>query len=145
MREDVEPATSTAAVRRQLAQAASKGPGLKLSMSAALFYFEEGPRAASRIAAKLLPKTQRNQTTLEVFFMNWRFPQRPRRPVSSGQAVNLKAIELQTAKEILAEIFLARPEDIEDMIQRRLEERTRREEHEWPATFSVGDDHGQEL
>ena len=31
------------------------------------FYFGDGPRAAPRIAAKALPKTQRNQTTLEVF------------------------------------------------------------------------------
>jgi hypothetical protein len=38
--------------------------------------------------------------------------------------VNLQVLELQTAKEILAEIFRARPEDIEDMIQRRLEGRS---------------------
>ena len=46
-----------------------------------------------------------------------------------------QSIELQTAKEILAEIFRARPEDVEDMIQRRLEEKSRCEEHEWPAAF----------
>jgi hypothetical protein len=47
----------------------------------------------------------------------------------------MNVLELQTAKEILAEIFRARPEDIEDMIQRRLAEKSWREEHEWPVTF----------
>ena len=60
-----------------------------------------------------------------------------------------KLIELETAKEILAEIFHARPADVEEMIQKRLEERNwlkekkillretgRDEESElWPATF----------
>lgn len=32
-----------------------------------VFYFDEGPRAAPRMVAKALPKTQRNQTTLEAF------------------------------------------------------------------------------
>ncbi len=44
-----------------------------------------------------------------------------------------KALELETAKEILAEIFHARPADVEEMIQRRLEERDWLEEKEiWP-------------
>jgi hypothetical protein len=34
-----------------------------------------------------------------------------------------KLIELQTAKEILAELFHARPGEVEEMIQMRLEER----------------------
>jgi hypothetical protein len=48
----------------------------------------------------------------------------------------------QAAKEILAEIFRAWPED---MIQRRLTERSWCEGHEWPATFSQRSDHGLEL
>jgi hypothetical protein len=32
-----------------------------------VFYFEEGPRAAPKIVAKALPKTQRDQITLEAF------------------------------------------------------------------------------
>ena len=51
-------------------------------------------------------------------------------------------MELQTAKEILAEVFHARPGEVEEMIKSRLEERSRPEEHEegrWPATFSLGD------
>lgn len=63
-------------------------------------------------------------------------------------AADLKVIELQTAKEILAEVFHARPGEVEEMIQRRLEERDGLEEEEiwpetsgeklWPATFSCG-------
>lgn len=82
--------------------------------------------------------------------MSWPSLQWPRRREvrlfsPRRQAASLKVLELQTAKEILAEIFRARPEDIEDMIQRRLEERNWREEHEWPVTFSLESDHGQEL
>lgn len=31
------------------------------------FYFDEGPRAEARVVAKAIPKTQRNQMTLEAF------------------------------------------------------------------------------
>jgi hypothetical protein len=40
------------------------------------------------------------------------------------------ALELQTAKEILAEMFHVRPADVEEMLQRRLEERSWLEERE---------------
>ena len=33
--------------------------------------------------------------------------------------VSTKALELETAKEILPEVFHARPADVEEMIQRR--------------------------
>jgi hypothetical protein len=52
--------------------------------------------------------------------------------------VSTKQLELETAKELLAEIFHARPSDVEDMIHSRLEERSRHQECEeglWPATF----------
>ena len=55
---------------------------------------------------------------------------------------NGKALELQAAMEILAEVFGARPGEVEEMIQRRLEERDQRQEHNeslWPATFSLGE------
>ena len=51
-------------------------------------------------------------------------------------------MELETAKEILAEVFHARPADVEEMIQMRLEERRWSEERKeglWPATFCLGD------
>jgi hypothetical protein len=49
---------------------------------------------------------------------------------------------METAKEILAEIFHARPADVEEMIQRKLEERSWAEESEegpWPATFCMSE------
>jgi hypothetical protein len=63
--------------------------------------------------------------------------------------VNRKVMELETAKEILAEIFNAQPADVEEMIQNRLEERSWPDEmqippkeHEdklLPATFCLGE------
>ncbi|MFZ2471378.1 MAG: hypothetical protein WAW52_05475 [Methanothrix sp.] len=56
--------------------------------------------------------------------------------------IGQKILELQTAKEILAEVFHARPADVEEMIQRRLEEKNSPAECGeglWPATFCLGD------
>ena len=56
--------------------------------------------------------------------------------------VSTKQMELETAKQILQEVFHARPLDVEEMIQRRLEEKNRPVECEeglWPATFCMGD------
>ena len=68
---------------------------------------------------------------------------RTARPLS---VVNPKRLELETAKEILAEVFRARPEDVEEMIQKRLEERSLAfeqgplpEDRLWPATFCLGE------
>ena len=55
--------------------------------------------------------------------------------------VSTKQLELVTAKEILSEIFHSRPADVEEMIQRRLEEKNspvKCEEGLWPATFCLG-------
>lgn len=80
--------------------------------------------------------------------MRWPW-RREARPSEPRRAADLKVIELQTAKDILAEVFHARPGEVEEMIQRRLEERDWLEEKEnwqkesgeklWPATFSVGE------
>jgi hypothetical protein len=80
--------------------------------------------------------------------MRWTWRQEAR-PVEPRLAADLKVIELQTAKEILAEVFGARPGEVEEMIQSRLEERSWDEETHvwpeesgeklWPATFSVGE------
>jgi hypothetical protein len=56
--------------------------------------------------------------------------------------VSHKHAELETAKEILGEIFRARPDDVDEMIQRRLVERSwaREQTHDdglWPAIFYV--------
>jgi hypothetical protein len=56
--------------------------------------------------------------------------------------VSTEQMELETAKEILQEVFHARPSDMEYMILSRLEERGCRQECEegsWPATFCVGE------
>ena len=56
---------------------------------------------------------------------------------------NSELMELETAKEILAEVFRARPGEVEEMIQRRLEEKSwgeeERREEQWPATFCLGE------
>ena len=67
---------------------------------------------------------------------------REARLIEPRPAINPKVLELQTAKEILAEVFHARPGEVEEMIQRRLEERSgpeEREEGRWPATFCLGE------
>lgn len=56
--------------------------------------------------------------------------------------VGTKQLELEAAKQILSEVFNVRPADVEDMIQRRLEERDWTEGQEdglWPATFCLGE------
>ncbi len=71
---------------------------------------------------------------------------RDARLIQPRMAANISALELETAKEILAEVFHARREDVEDMIQRRLEERSLAVEQKlpsedglWPATFCLGE------
>ena len=69
-----------------------------------------------------------------------RWPWRLRRAIEPRPMVSIRAMELETAKEILAEVFHARPGEVEEMIQRRQEENgpEEREEGRWPATFCVG-------
>jgi hypothetical protein len=76
-----------------------------------------------------------------------RWPWRQQEAIGPRPVAN-RALELQTAKEILAEVFHTRPGEVDEMIRRRLEERSRpaenirqekREEGRWPATFCLGD------
>jgi hypothetical protein len=60
--------------------------------------------------------------------------------------INPRLLELQVALEILAEIFQARPADIENMIQGRIgesgwavDQAHSPDEGLWPATFRLGD------
>lgn len=61
------------------------------------------------------------------------------------QKPNPKLLELETAKQILEEIFDARPSDVEEMIQLRLvekswiDERPPDEEEHWPREFCLGE------
>jgi hypothetical protein len=62
--------------------------------------------------------------------------------IAQTKKVSTEQMELETAKEILQEVFHARPSDVEYMIHSRLEERDCRQECEegsWPATFSLGE------
>ena len=78
-----------------------------------------------------------------------RWPWRQRGPIEPRPMVSIRAMELETAKEILAEVFHARPGEVEEMIKSRLEERSWLEEEEtwqkerevglWPATFCLGE------
>ncbi|MDD5700650.1 MAG: hypothetical protein PHU23_01255 [Dehalococcoidales bacterium] len=56
--------------------------------------------------------------------------------------VSKKQLELETAKQILQEVFHASPLDVDDMIHGRLEEKNypvKCEEGLWPATFCLED------
>jgi hypothetical protein len=66
------------------------------------------------------------------------------RPIDPRPVINPKVLELQTAKEILTEVFHARPGEVEEMIQMRLAERSWdeeevREEGLWPREFCLGE------
>ena len=74
-----------------------------------------------------------------------RWPRRQTRPHEPKITVNPRLLELQTAKQILEEIFHARPSDVDEMIQMRLEEKNwskeswREEEEPWPREFCLGE------
>jgi hypothetical protein len=78
--------------------------------------------------------------------MRWPWRQKAK-PIESRLMVSIRAMELQTAKEILAEVFGARPGEVEEMIKSRLGESgtleniwpEKRVEGLWPATFCVGE------
>ena len=62
----------------------------------------------------------------------------------SGKApwVNLKALELQTAMEILAEVFCIRISDVEEMLRERSKveiQSCRGEVALWPESFCLAD------
>ncbi len=50
---------------------------------------------------------------------------------------NDRAMELQEAKKILAEVFGIDSEEVEEMIQRRLEKRGRAAKSLWPERFCL--------
>jgi hypothetical protein len=54
-------------------------------------------------------------------------------------------MELEVAKQILEEVFHARPSEVEEMIRNRLEEKSwckeswQVEEEQWPQEFRLGE------
>jgi hypothetical protein len=73
---------------------------------------------------------------------SWKREVKPREP---RRIINPRLMELEMAKQILEEIFHARPSEVEEMIQRRLEEKSWRKEswHDegelWPKEFCLGE------
>jgi hypothetical protein len=67
------------------------------------------------------------------------------RPLEPKHKVNPRLIELEMAKQILEEVFHARPADVEEMIQMRLEEKNwskeswQEEEEMWSREFCLGE------
>jgi hypothetical protein len=62
--------------------------------------------------------------------------------LTQTRQISKKQQELETAKEILQEVFHARPSDVEEMIHCRLVERSNHRNEEeglWPATLSMGE------
>ncbi len=66
------------------------------------------------------------------------------KPTEPSRVVNSRRAELETAKEILAEIFGVRAMEVEEMIQMSLEERSWEKEQTylaedglWSATFCL--------
>ena len=72
--------------------------------------------------------------------LSWR---RGAKTIKPKQMINPRLLELETAKDILEEVFHARPSDVEDMIQRRLEENNRNRyrfgEAQWPQEFCLSE------
>jgi hypothetical protein len=71
--------------------------------------------------------------------MRWRW-KRQARLIEPRRAANTRVLELETAKEILSEVFQARPSEVEEMIQVRIEKKSLTDEADlWPATFCLGE------
>ena len=70
---------------------------------------------------------------------------RETRPLETRLEVNPRLLELQMAKQILEEIFHARPSGVDEMIQMRLEEKSwskescQEDEELWPREFCLGE------
>jgi hypothetical protein len=62
--------------------------------------------------------------------------------LTQPEPVSTKQLELEAAKQILSEVFNARPADVEEMILQRLDERNCSDglrDGLWPETFSLGE------
>jgi hypothetical protein len=71
--------------------------------------------------------------------MRWRWKQETGL-IEPRRVANAKVLELETAKEILSEVFQARPSEVEEMIQIRIEKKSLADEADlWPATFCLGE------
>jgi hypothetical protein len=70
-----------------------------------------------------------------------RLPWKRGKVFTRSRPVSREQLELETAIEILSEVFHVRPADVEDMIQQRLDKGSwpgGLEDSLWPATFCLG-------
>jgi hypothetical protein len=97
------------------------------------------------LAPALEPEIKGDKTSWPgLLTIKWPKITKPKR-IETRRVSSTSVLELETAKEILAEVFHAGPGDVEEMIQMRLEERNwiekteilpkEREEALWPAAF----------
>ena len=71
--------------------------------------------------------------------MRWLW-KRQARLIEPRRVANARVLELETAKEILSEVFHARPSEVEEMINVRIEKKSLTDETDlWPATFYLGE------
>jgi hypothetical protein len=71
--------------------------------------------------------------------MRWPW-KRQARLIAPRRVANTRVLELETAKEILAEVFRTQSADVEEMIQIRLEKKSLTDETDlWLATFCLGE------
>jgi hypothetical protein len=104
-----------------------------------VFCFYEMPKVPARVKVKTDQKMPKAQVTLEAYSCDFGNEKQARS--GSGRSAP-KQLVLETAKQIMQEVFHARPSDVEEMIQGRLEEKNspvKCEEGPWPATFCLGD------
>lgn len=105
-----------------------------------VFCYYEIPTATANGRAKAYPKVSGPGHAGGILMrLPWRLEVRQIDPTLT---VSIKAQELNTTKEILAEVFQIRPVDAEEMIKKRLEDRCwqdGREDGLWPATFFLGE------
>jgi hypothetical protein len=98
-----------------------------------------GNRRAGERTCKVQPDHTKNPENAGGTLMMWPWRQKAdlvRHRIVANPSITM----LETAKEILAEVFHARPGEVDEMIQRRLEERSWTKENElWPATFCLGE------
>ena len=70
---------------------------------------------------------------------------RDARTIEPRRMINSRLMELETAKQILEEVFHARPSDVDEMIRMRLEEKNwmeeswQEDEKMWPQEFRLGE------
>jgi hypothetical protein len=72
---------------------------------------------------------------------------RSRKHLIKSNMADARALQLESAKQILAEVFHTRLCDVEDMITKRIEEKSRIEDNRstakwgtWPEMFQIEDE-----